>query len=749
MRIKLKYAIIAAAGVILLLWLFCLPRELFEGTSYSTVVTDRNGALLGARVADDGQWRFPPCDTLPEKFVKALVEFEDHTFFGHCGVSPRALVRATIQNIRNGRIVSGGSTLTMQVIRLSRQKPRTLWQKLVEMFMATRLELRCSKEEILRQYAAHAPFGGNVVGIDAAMWRYLGSTRTELSWAEAATLAVLQNAPSSIHLARNRDLLLAKRNRLLDRLHARTEIGEDDYALALDEPLIGEPYPMPQYAPHLVEWYDREAHGQRTGTHIDRDLQHRIEEVLVRWNRELRQKSIRDLAAIIVEVESGEPVAYCGNSDMSFDREGKWVDIARSPRSSGSILKPLLYAAALERGTILPNSLLPDVPMDFGGFAPKNFDGTYAGAIDANQALALSLNVPNVYLLKEYGILHFVETLRQAGLKTLSRPADEYGLSLILGGAEVTLVDIAGCYAKMAACYQDSTRYQDFPLRDRVALYRTFEAMREVVRPDEMDWRRASSAQNIAWKTGTSYGSRDAWAIGITPKYVVGVWAGNANGSGVADLTGARIAGPVLFELFGLLPECGWFEEPGDEEGTIQSVCSRSGYPAGRFCRETQTRLLPKGAAACRPCPYCREVAISLDGRRLVTDRSETVRLENRFVLPPVIEHFYKPLHPEYVELPPLKQSSGADPAATMYFIYPADGSVISLPRQLDGSPGSFVARVAHANPSTELFWHLDNTYIGSTRDIHQMTIAPTAGVHTITVIDASGVMLCVTAIII
>lgn len=285
----------------------------------------------------------------------------------------------------------------------------------------------------------------------------------------------------------------------------------------MEEPLIGEPYPMPQYAPHLVEWYDRKAHGQRTVTHIDRGLQHRMEEVLVRWNRELRQRGIRDLAAIIVEVESGEPAAYCGNSDLSFDRDGKWVDIARSPRSSGSILKPLLYAAALEQGTILPNSLLPDVPMDFGGFAPKNFDGTYAGAIEADQALALSLNIPNVYLLKEYGILRFVETLRQAGLKTLSRPADEYGLSLILGGAEVTLVDIATCYARMAACYQESTRYPDFPLHDRVALYRTFEAMREVVRPDEMDWRRASSAQNIAWKTGTSYGSRDAWAIGLLP----------------------------------------------------------------------------------------------------------------------------------------------------------------------------------------------------------------------------------------
>ena len=749
MRRKLKYATAAAVGGLLLLWLFCLPRDLFEGTSYSTVVTDRNGALLGARVADDGQWRFPPCDTLPEKFVKALVEFEDRTFFDHGGVSLRALARAAIQNIRNGRIVSGGSTLTMQVIRLSRQKPRTLWQKVVEIFMATRLEWRCSKEEILRLYASHAPFGGNVVGIDAAMWRYLGSDRSELSWAEAATLAVMQNTPSSIHLSKNRELLLAKRNRLLARLHAKGEIDGEDYALALEEPLIGEPCPMPRYAPHLVERYDREAHGRRTVTHIDRELQRRMEERLTRWSRELRQKGIRDLAAVIVEVESGEPAAYCGNCDLSFDRDGKWVDIARSPRSSGSILKPLLYAAALEQGTILPASLLPDVPTDFGGFAPRNFDGTYAGAVAADRALALSLNVPNVHLLKEYGILRFVETLRRCGLKTLSRPADEYGLSLILGGAEVTLADIVSCYARMAACYRDSTRYPDFPLRDRVALFRTFEAMREVVRPDGMDWRRAGSVQNIAWKTGTSYGSRDAWAIGLTPGYVIGVWVGNANGSGVADLTGARIAGPILFELFGLLPESGWFEEPGEEEGIIRSVCSHSGYPAGRFCPQTQTGLLPKGAAVCRPCPYCREVAVSTDGTRQVTGGSRAARPERRFVLSPIIEHFYKPTHPEYRSLTPGEQLAGEEPASVMHFIYPSDGSVITLPRQLDGSPGAFVARVAHTHPSTELFWHLDNAYLGSTRDIHQMTIAPAKGTHTLTVVDASGMTRSVTVIIV
>lgn len=739
MRLRRRHIIVAVAGFLLLLWLFCLPTNLFESTPYSTVVTASNGELLGARVAADEQWRFPPCDTLPEKFVKALVEFEDRTFFEHYGVSIRAIARALEQNIRHGRIVSGGSTITMQVIRMSRQKPRTVWQKLIEMFMATRLEARCSKEEILRLYASHASFGGNVVGIGAAMWRYLGDDGAELSWAEAATLAVLQNAPSSVHLAKNRDQLLAKRNRLLSRLRDKGDIDADDYALAVEEPLIGDPYPMPQYSPHLVEWYDREAHGSHITTHIDMGLQRRVDEMLVRWSRELRQKGINDLSAIIVDVRSGGVVAYCGNSDMSFQREGKWVDIIRSPRSSGSILKPLLYAAALQRGTTLPHTLLPDVPTDFGGFAPKNFDGSYAGAIQADRAVTLSLNIPNVYLLKEYGVMSFAETLQHCGLTSLTRPADEYGLSLVLGGAEVRLFDVAMCYAKMSACYQDTTRYQDFPLRNRIALYHTFEAMRAVERPDQMDWRRATSVQNVAWKTGTSYGSRDAWAVGLTPEYVVGVWTGNANGSGVADMTGAHTAGPVMFDLFALLPGCSWFQEPAADEGVEVRVCSHSGHVASRHCTDVTPMMLPAASLNGCVCPYCREVAVSLDGTRRITDRSEATRQEHYFALPPIVEHFYKPQHPEYVAMPPLKENAASGHAATLQFIYPANGSVITLPRQLDGSPGSFVCKVAHTSATTELFWHLDNTYLGSTRDIHQMSVVASKGVHIITVVDASG----------
>lgn len=734
MKKFLKYGAFTAAGIILLLWLFCLPRNLFEGVSYSTVVTDINGELLGARVADDEQWRFPPCDTLPEKFVKALIEFEDHRFYSHIGVSPQAIGRAIIQNLRNGRVVSGGSTISMQVIRLSRQKPRTVWQKIVEMFMATRLEGRYSKDEILQIYASHAPFGGNVVGIDAALWRYLGNDGAELSWAEAATLAVLQNAPSLIHLDKNRDALLAKRNRLLTRLYEKGELSADDYQLAIEEPLIGEPYPMPQYAPHLVEYYHKTSKGLRTVTAVDFHLQQRVEELTNRWSKELRGQNIRDIAVVISDVESGEIIAYCGNSDMSFEREGKWVDIARSRRSSGSILKPLLYTAALQDGVILPNSLLPDVPTDFGGFVPKNFDGSYSGATAADKALAMSLNIPNVHLLKEYGIARFAQILQKSGFSTLTRRGDEYGLSLILGGAEVQLTDVVSCYSYMAKCYADTSAYIGFPLRDRVALYYTFNAMREVNRPDQMDWRRASSVQNVAWKTGTSYGSRDAWAVGVTPDYVVGVWVGNADGSGVAELTGARTAGPILFDMFNLLPYSEWFAEPDTSEGVMLRICSHSGYIAGRHCIETKEMLLPRSSINTSRCPYCKEVPVSSD------------RLQSYFILPPLMEHYYSQQHQDYVHLPKITHTLNNE-EYSFHFVYPSDGSIVSIPKQMDGTRASIVCQVVHPY-ATEIFWHLDSYYLGVTTEIHKMDISPSSGYHTITVVDNLGAQQTISIIV-
>ena len=631
-------------GVLLLAWLFCLPRNLFPDTPYSTVVESAEGELLGARIATDGQWRFPPADTVPERFATALIQFEDHRFRYHSGVDPLALGRAALDNVRSGHVVSGGSTLTMQVIRLSRKKERTLWQKGIEAILASRLEFRCNKREILALYAAHAPFGGNVVGLEAAAWRYFGHPAAELTWAEAATLAVLPNAPASLHPGRGRDELLAKRNRLLKRLQEHGDLDADILEAALEEPLPEAPLPLPAWASHFV---DRCPKGERTHSTLRLPLQRAVEAAVNRRSDDLAREGIADMAAIVLDNRSGKIIAYVGNSSPDRDRPGRQVDIASAPRSTGSILKPFLYEAALQEGIILPRTLLPDLPMNLGGFTPENFDRQYYGAVPADEALARSLNIPAVWLLREYGFPKFHALLKEAGFTTLTQGPDHYGLSLILGGAEGRLDEITRAYSQMATS-------------GTLAAYYTFEALKQVNRPDQLDWRLIRSVRKAAWKTGTSYGFRDAWAVGMTPTWTIGVWAGNAQGQGVPGLTGARTAGPVLFDILNLLPkDDAWWEMP-DQGGQTVKVCLNSGMLATPDCPSVE-ETIPTAGLDSAPCPY---------------------HSTGEFVLPPAMEWFYKPHHPEYTGA--TKKASDKE----MEFIYPAWGSTLHLPRQLEGTQG-------------------------------------------------------------
>ena len=725
---------IILVAAILLAYLLCLPRDLFKGTSYSTVVDDRNGELVGARIADDGQWRFPPSDRVPDKFKKALIEFEDRWFLYHPGVNPISIVRAAIGNIKAGHVTSGGSTITMQVIRMSRGKERTIGQKIIESILATRLELRCSKRKILALYASHAPFGGNVVGLEAASWRYYGRPPDELSWGEAATLAVLPNSPADIHPGKNREKLLNKRNKLLESLHKRGYLSDQDLELALDEPLPTEPVSLPRDARHLVEHYAKTAPGKRTRTTLDIHLQRQVQEVTDQWNYEFSFNGINDLAAVVQDVRTGEILAYVGNADPDRKRPGSDVDIARSPRSTGSILKPVLYCSLLQEGEILPNTLLPDVPVNLNGFSPQNFNKQFNGAVPASEALARSLNVPSVHMLRKFGVPKFLDILRKSGISTLPKSASHYGLSLILGGGEATLLDITSMYSKLSASYQSTDkvhgkgdRLQGFPLTDKCALWYTFEALKEVNRPDEMDWRLVGSLKKVAWKTGTSYGFRDAWAVGVTSDYAVGVWAGNAQGQGVPGLTGARTAGPVLFDIFNMLPvkdeenayaADGWFKEPAPGDYVRMEVCHLSGHLAGISCERIDTIMLPVKAVKTEPCPYHK----TLDGI-------------NTFILPPSMEWYYRQHHPEYNPYIPASR----DDYAPMEFIYPEGGSVIYIPRQLDGSIAGVTFNLAHRTPDTNVWWHLDNEYVGQTRFIHQMNMTPSPGKHSVTVVDEAG----------
>lgn len=759
---------LACIALLLIFYIFCLPRTLFH-VPYSTVVTDRNGELLGARIAADGQWRFPPRTTTPEKIRQCLVTFEDRHFYHHWGVNPVSIGRAAWQNLKNKRIVSGGSTLTMQTIRLARNESRTFGEKLIEIILATRLEFRASKEKILSMYVSHAPFGGNVVGLDAAAWRYFGHAAEELSWAEAAMLAVLPNAPSMIHLSKGRNTLLQKRNRLLKKLCENGTIDLSTCELAVSEPLPEEPHPLPQVAPHLVSRFYGERNGKHSISTIDKGLQVQVESLAERWSNEFARSDIRNLAILVIDIRTNEAVAYCGNVNFGQKQRamqsGNQVDVIRAPRSTGSILKPFLYYAMLQEGSLLPHMLLPDVPININGFTPQNFSRQYEGAVPASEALARSLNIPSVTMLQRYGVPKFHSLLQQIGLSTLTRPASHYGLSLILGGAEATLWDVTAAYANMGrgllqlpqmpctVLLPESKASGAEPENPSSvflpgAVWQTLDALTEVNRPEDIDWKSISSMHPVAWKTGTSYGFRDAWAVGVTPRYAVGVWVGNASGEGKPGLVGARTAGPVLFDIFNLLPPAGqWFRRPSGVFVKAE-VCRRSGHLKSRFCEETDTLLILPAGLKTEACPYHHLVTLSADETHRIYEncaQSEPTIRKSWFTLPPVWEWYYKQHHPEYAPLPPVKPGCGEDALQTMQFIYPPTNAHIALPKQIDGSKGYMTVELAHSNPGTTIFWHLDNAYLTQTQDFHKISLQPVPGKHSLTAVDEAGNTVAVT----
>jgi penicillin-binding protein 1C len=767
---KLKIFLIGAGVIITPVLLSPLPR--FR-SPLSTVVEAKDGTLLGARIADDGQWRFPAGNKVPDKFEKSLVTFEDRFFFRHPGINPVSIVRAVAGNIKAGKIVSGGSTITMQVARISRgNRPRTYGEKIIEMLSALKLELFRSKREILELYSANAPFGGNTVGIEAAAWRYTGKSSSELTWAEAAALAILPNSPSLVFPGRNQERLKIRRDNLLRRLHERKYIDSLTLVLALDEPVPGEPKILPSKAPHLTDYFFASNRGEIVKTTIDPVLQERAMEIINSHLKDLSANYIFNSACIIVEVETGNVLAYVGNStNKDAGKHGGDVDIIRSLRSTGSILKPFLYAGMQQSGDILPNTLIADVPTRFPGFSPKNFDQSYSGAVSAGNALSQSLNIPAVKMLQKYNPERFLDLLHKTGFTTFNKPADYYGLSLILGGGETSLWDLTGAYASLSRVltrylkekkyYKDDyhppvlvrqtgaipeRREDKDPPLSASAIWLTYEALQKVNRPEsETGWQYFSSSPNLAWKTGTSFGFRDGWAVGTTPKYVIGVWVGNANGEGRPGLTGILAAAPILFDLVSLTGQGSWFETPY-EDITMIRVCTKSGCRAGTDCPETIEIPACINGLRSEACPYHQVIHLNKAGTlRVTSDCAPPEEIINIpwFVLPPAMEYFYRQKHPEYKALPPVSPGCPVSKSIpVMEFIYPTSEVKIFIPRDQTGLLTRIIPEVAHRNPSKKIFWHLDETYIGTTRYIHQIEMLAKAGNHVLTVVDEDGNMI-------
>lgn len=753
--------------ILLVVYYFCLPRQLFKDPT-ATVITSSTNDLLGAMIAHDGQWRFPHNDSVPEKFKVCVVNFEDEYFYQHPGFNPVSIYKALRDNLSSGNVKRGGSTITQQVIRLSRKgQSRTYLEKLKELVLATRLEWRASKEKILSYYSSNAPFGGNVVGLDAASWRYFNRHPNDLSWAESATLAVLPNAPSLIYPGKNHEQLLKKRNHLLKKLLENDIIDALTYELSIAEDLPQKPYPLPQIAPHLLQKVTKIHEGQRVTTTVKTKLQEQVNTLVASHYNVLKQNEIHNAAVLILEIKTRNVLAYVGNTPTTVDHQ-KDVDIIDKPRSTGSILKPFLYAAMLDAGDILPNTLVADVPTQYGSYHPENFDKNYDGAVPISRALSRSLNVPAVRMLQEFGLDRFHHYLKTLKLKDLKHNADHYGLSLILGGAESNLWDLCKSYAAMSSTLnhfnESSSEYYtnefveptflagqivDFgkktsekQLFDAASIYLTYESMKDVNRPEgNENWEFFDSSKQIAWKTGTSFGFRDAWAIGTTKDYVVGVWIGNADGEGRPGLVGVETAAPLLFDVFDMLPQSHWFSKPFDEMEDVD-ICVKSGYRASQNCDMVEQKFIQKNGLKTQACPYHVLVHLDKNEQYQVNSSCENVsdiQSKSWFVLPPLMAYYYQTKNPFYKALPAYRDDCLGETSTKMAFIYPKENNTIFLPKDFDGSTNELILKLAHSKPETIVFWYLNETFIASTKAIHEMAIQPKQGKHLVTVVDELG----------
>lgn len=757
---KVRFTIAAAAFFILALILYIFfdspGMETLE-KKHGTVFTDNSGNILRVFLNSSEQYCFPPDKKLkiPEKLKSAVLTFEDKRFYYHLGFDPLAIIRAVYSNISEMRVVSGASTITMQVARIIEGRERTLYQKTKEVIMALKYELFHSKEEILSTYLRYAPYGGNIIGYEAASWKYFKKKPEALSWAEASVLAVLPNSPSSMYPGRNKALLKSKRNRLLKKLYLRKIISHNSFELASQEPIPDKVHPYGQYAHHLTQNLLDDNKGRRVDTCIDIETQKIVESLVARHQKSLSKLDIYNASAIVADTETGEVKAWIGSGDFYDEKHNGQVDGVKAERSSGSILKPFLYAMAIDEGVLVPETLIKDIPTYFGSFKPMNADHSYRGIVSAKEALILSLNVPAVRVLDFVGVNSFYTFLKQAGLSTLFRSSDDYGLSLILGGAETTLVDLAmiyrglgryGKFQELKVLKNTEQKGITDNLLSQGASWMVLDVLQHLYRPgSEYFWEQYNSQWPLAWKTGTSYGQRDAWAVGVSPKWTVAVWTGNFDGKGNADIAGARTSGPLLFDIFNSLEkkaEKRWFKKPVNEMVEIE-LCSESGYQAGVNCSEKIVYSYPKDAKPLRLCPFHKSFFVTIDGKKRVNSscwEDENYKKTTKMIYPPDVSQYLTENGFTVNNIPEWKDSCRKeDLIEPLKILYPLPDTSFYLPTDFGNKKQKITMKAGHNKTDSIVFWYIDGSYYGATRKKHQISVNISAGLHTLLVVDESG----------
>ncbi|HWO17226.1 MAG TPA: penicillin-binding protein 1C [Kofleriaceae bacterium] len=732
----------------------------------SSVVEYRDGRPAFVFLSPDDKWRLPvELDRLDPKLAQALVALEDKRFFGHDGVDGIAIARAALTNLTAGRRVSGGSTLTMQLARLLEPRPRTIRSKLVDMFRAVQLDLRLGKREILEAYLGRTPYGGNVEGVESAAWSYFGHGARHLTPLEIATLlAVPQGptryAPRHANLAR----LRARRDAILRKLVAAGVFTGVDAATALEEAAATPPPDrlrrMPREAPHAAFLLRARHPGElRIRSTLDAGTQVLVEREVVLRRPELRRKGIHGGSVVVVDHGTREVVALVGSLDFADAAHGGQIAMFARRRSPGSTLKPLLYALAIDRGLALPGYLVADIPMQYGTYRPHNFDGDYAGLVTLRDALSRSLNLPFVDLLQQFGVERFLTELGRMGV-AIERPrAGEYGLSLIAGGIEMTPLELAGLYATLAGdgVYRPirldssaaATPAPVPPAEARIfgpgAAWLTRETLGKKDRPDFPRRRDFSGLPvEIHWKTGTSFGLRDAWAIGSGPRYTAVVWTGNADNTPSAELVGSEASGPLLFDVLEGLADRTRVPapRPPPAELVTVAVCAFSGYIASEACTARATALAPVHAVPTAPDPYHQLYEVDpATGRAVLPACRVPGRVYERrsfVVLPSGISAWLAERNRAVPEPPQFADGCAPETnTAAPTMLTPVEGQVVTL---IPGLPAEEQrVPLAASSRTARVSWFVDGRHLGTAAASERLHWTPSPGRHEIVVTDEAG----------
>ena len=788
-RIALYTGFCSLLLILFLLLFMALGRIFFPLPMYrlkpmpSVVVFDRSGKILRGFTAPDEMWRIPAeIKDVSPKLQMAVVNYEDRWFRFHFGINPISIVRAAIINVKAGEIVCGGSTITMQVARMMEPKPRTFKSKLIEMVRAFQLEFSYSKDEILEFYFNLAPYGGNIVGSSAASYFYFNKDQKNLSLGESALLAAIPNSPTILrpdalpgwkpqtHPVRQ------ARDKVLMRLLQNHKITRQKFDEAVSEPIPTEKFPMPFMIPQLaLKLKDMYPGVNKIVSTIDSNIQLLARDTLRKRLEPLRKQGVTNGAVVVIDTKTHELLAMVASADF-FDNEAEGqVNGAMAPRSPGSALKPFAYALAIDRGLISPESLLADVPVDYAGYRPENYDEKYRGAVTVRDALCHSLNVPAINLSAKLGENGIYEFLTDAGITTLTKPEEYYGLSLILGGCDVTLLDLTNLYAGLANMgkfapyklilgegqgkegfdlfakrkgeivppHQDKSMSRSL-LREGTAFIIT-EILSEVERPDlPACWESAVNLPKVAWKTGTSRGHKDAWSIGYTPQFTIGVWVGNFNAVGSPAIIGAEAAAPILFDLFNALASISgkqWYVQPSDVKE--REVCSLSGMCMSPHCRQSKTELYIPGVSPNQECTMHRAITIDKEtGMRLCSNCRIGRDYETKiFVIwPPEIATWLErngvnvdKLPPHYTECPLV--ASGEGPIIRS----PSTDSEYIIREGVDIDYQKILLEASVSNDCRSIYWFVDSKMVFNGSPTEKVFITPIIGKHIIMCMDDEG----------